>query len=418
MLRFQAIPRYVIGIAVTLLIGAGTALAEPKEARLARIDLDDLDRATLAYFQGHALSTLTALSSLVSRADDARLDLIEERLGERKMPALRSLLAEARLRILHQGRGTELPKATMGEALLVLPELEDRVDKVIAAFLIEPAMDDTVQAPETVEEFEPLLWGVHVLTNQLASAESLARHMTSITKRLPKARASLSPDQHDVVQRDYRAQVENVRRLQQDVLEREMELRLERLALAKKALAKPELDKERFLAAFTSQLDGVVLRDFLKSAQKSKRPIQRATLRKEGLIQQVATDTKEANELAGDLVEKSQLLFQGLHWWYRGRYGVGPEVFGLAKSAEALRVPEAQFALYMPQSPPTPTDPNQLGAHQQPAPMYDRRHHYWWAWEDRRVIRSQSTTRKSFSSDTSDDDGTEKSWEITTSRFW
>jgi len=75
-----------------------------------------------------------------------------------------------------------------------------------------------------------------------------------------------------------------------------------------------------------------------------------------------------------------------MFWWYRGRYGTGTAVYGLAKSEEAAAVPAAQFALYMPPDRELePSDPTKVLRFDESTPRYDRRHHYWWAWEDRRL---------------------------------
>ena len=99
-----------------------------------------------------------------------------------------------------------------------------------------------------------------------------------------------------------------------------------------------------------------------------------------------------ARESAGDLVTKSRLLYRGLHWWLRGRYGLGPDGFGLLKSVEALSSPLAQFPLYMPAGMPTPSDPTETGYS---VPRFDRRHHYIWMYEYR-VLRRHfaSASRK------------------------
>ena len=75
----------------------------------------------------------------------------------------------------------------------------------------------------------------------------------------------------------------------------------------------------------------------------------------------------------------------GLQWWLRGRYGRGPEGFGLLKSELALASPQAQMMLYMPPETPRPNDSSTTD----PVPQYDRRHHYIWMFEYRRVNLSQ-----------------------------
>ena len=106
------------------------------------------------------------------------------------------------------------------------------------------------------------------------------------------------------------------------------------------------------------------------------------------MLTSVAALVRLQRESAGDLVTKSRLLYHGMHWWMRGRYGLGPDGFGLLKSVAALNSPLAQFPLYMPAKTPTPTDPTISGYS---VPKFDRRHHYIWMYEYR-VLRRRHTS--------------------------
>ncbi|MCA9206279.1 MAG: hypothetical protein KDA59_24670, partial [Planctomycetales bacterium] len=83
---------------------------------------------------------------------------------------------------------------------------------------------------------------------------------------------------------------------------------------------------------------------------------------------------------------------QGLQWWLRGRYGRGPDGYGLLKSELALISPAAQMGIYLPNETPTPTDP--ANPSKTAVPEVDRRHHYIWGMEYRRVqqVSSESMT--------------------------
>ena len=214
------------------------------------------------------------------------------------------------------------------------------------------------------------------------------------------------------------ASVREVQRLLCELEERQIEFRLQRLALANAVLQDPRLTAERFMAAFSAQVDAKLLAGFIQQVANNKnRKLLRTRLADPGLAQQVARDSAQATQLAGDLTEKSRLLFVGLHWWLHGRNGTGTDVFGLAKSPAAMFSADAQMALYMPRQTPQPTDPQQLTAQQQPVPFYDRRHHYWWAWEDRRVLRSTSSSTQQ-DLRVSGEPFSYKIDEITTSSFW
>jgi hypothetical protein len=129
----------------------------------------------------------------------------------------------------------------------------------------------------------------------------------------------------------------------------------------------------------------------VKGAEVKPLPFLRATLRRPNLAEEVDDQAKQADELAGDLATKTEHLFEGLDWWLRGRYGRGPEVWGLAKSGAALKNRSLLIALEMPSEPPVPTPP--ADPRRAPVPQFDRRHHYTWAWEDRRLQKDLSGSR-------------------------
>ena len=45
----------------------------------------------------------------------------------------------------------------------------------------------------------------------------------------------------------------------------------------------------------------------------------------ETLLATVEDKVRSARESAGDLTKQARLLYLGMHWWMRGRYGQGPE---------------------------------------------------------------------------------------------
>ena len=145
--------------------------------------------------------------------------------------------------------------------------------------------------------------------------------------------------------------------------------------------------KERLRAAFSVSFDGPQVLQFLDAHQATD--FHRPLLRDPDLAGRVREQLQSATELTGDLAQKSRLLYLGMHWWLRGRYGQGPEGMGLLKSQAALTSPLAQFPLFMPIRPPVPTDPTSSA---QAIPKFDRRHHYIWMYEYRRLNLEQSTS--------------------------
>jgi hypothetical protein len=186
-----------------------------------------------------------------------------------------------------------------------------------------------------------------------------------------------------------------IRAVHRDLNERGVELRVERIKFANKVLAESKDVKERFFAAYAVGIDGELLKQgFKEFAGQLTRP----SLNTPGYAEAVTSDVERGQKAAGDLVKKSQLLFAGMHWWRRGRYGRGPELNGLLKSKAAQTDLVAQIPLIMPKESPVPIDPAKNPQNQ--IPDFDRRHHYTWAWQTRQFSVSSTSSSNSSNSST------------------
>ncbi len=139
---------------------------------------------------------------------------------------------------------------------------------------------------------------------------------------------------------------------------------------------------ERLLAALALDMDGEILPVLL--AKDATFPATQT--------QTVKDTISHARTVVGrEYLQKSRWLFTGLHWWVRGRYGLGTSGEGLMKDPAAVKSPDAMFGLLMPISQPIPTPP---GAGE-PVPLVDRRHYYLWQFETRQVASGGSSTTTS-----------------------
>ncbi len=376
-----------------------TRTSLPRGAALNAKEQSTVDGVSTAWLRGDPWTAMQLLSPLVGKLNREKLAEVERILQERAIVPIGQILAQARLAIVQQGQAENLPKPQVPEALLVLPQLADAVNKILELRDKNPVMADPLPMPGTIQEYEDLLWGTHVLKNRLLNARSIAEHAARMKKTLPRAQLEkLSEEQRAIIDRDFESLVAGIDRSLEELEEREIELRIWRLKLARELLAKPELTADKFMAAHASRLDARLIQEFFAARKNRKSAFLRVDLNVEELPKWVAADAEESRRLAGNLQPKAEAFFDALHWWYRGRYGQGTHVFGLAKSPAANTSPAAMFGLLMPATPPKPTDPVKP---QQSPPLFDRRHHYWWAWEDRRVLRStdeeaQTTTEVAF----------------------
>src|SRR5262245_16901572 len=346
-----------------------------------------VDSALVAHQRGDPNALLESLSPLVAKVDNKKLGAIDELLANRGSPSAGEMIAEARLAMAQQSLTSKLPRPGPRESLLVLKSIDNQAQAILEIKQAHPAMSDPMAVPDTSSDFELRLWELHVLNSRLEVARRTVEYMSTLAKSYPRNQlAKLSEDDRRLIEAEPGVLKTQIAQEIADLEEREAELRFNRLSFSVGVLQNPQLTEERVLAAFASEFDGRLIKEFFDQARKSKRNLNRDLLKDPATEGRVATERRRAHELAGDLGNKSQLLFEGLHWWMRGRYGRGPEVGGLAKSGLALRTPQGQLGLYMPIDIPTPTDAT-VGPSQR-VPTYDRRHQYLWAMEDRRVLEN------------------------------
>lgn len=357
-----------------------------KKVKLSRADQKTLAAAVSAQAIGDQMAVLKTVSPWVAKAPPVKLAEMEKGLTLQGLPNLGKLLADARLAIADQGYLAQSPKLSAGEAVLILPALDEQVRGLIAT------NGDVTKSPDiallkTLDQCEDRLWKLHVRRNRIESSRRIVELMRQIRNSVPKGKiAKLAESQKQLFSADSNTLSNDLESALQTTNEQDLLVRLHRMRIANKVLQGPQLTAEKFYAAYTWRLDQSRLLDGLpdssgKTATRFKDP----ALNAEGLTSQVQAIAAECERLAGDLAPKAFWLFEGMHWWLRGRYGAGPEVWGLAKSESALLSHEGLFPLFMPEVPPTPTP---FGASLMSAaqvPVFERRHHYWWAWEDRGV---------------------------------
>jgi len=345
-----------------------------------------------AYQAGDPAALVKLIADQIARQSEQQNAAFDEALAEQKAPGLGKMLTDARMQLARVNAGMNAPELTVGELVLMLVEIDRQVTELVATAKKVELFQEPLPSPASLTEFRDLLWNAHVQNNQLINAAFLAgQGRLLLTSPLIAKVKNPTAAQKAAFAIDFAKQQSEIVQLQQDLNERAVELRLDRIQFAKRVLEESKDLKQRFLAAYAVGVDGEIL---LLGFQNYRGQFQRERLRSPTLTADLRIDIDHyGKELAGDLVKKSELLFAGLHWWRRGRYGRGPEGNGLLKSEEALANPAAQIALFMPMVTPAPTDPMKGG---QQSPDYDRRHHWTWAWEDRQfeTVGTGSTTSK------------------------
>lgn len=344
-----------------------------------------------AWKVGNTWGVLESLNKAVRTMNDQQLVELDELLAAQGIPSSGQLMLESRLTLLRQNLGKKLPRPGTGELLMTLEYVGDEVQKLINESVTLIGALDQLTPDNTFENFDDLLWNTHVMTQQVQSSTILAEYAVHALENKKRIKLDkLSAKQKELLETDFQVLVDELNTVQKALGEQELVARIKRLKHAMKTLGRVDADrKEQFLAAWAVNLDG----DLIREALNTDIEFDHEMLQADDLLPTIQDLSNRGNKLAGaELLQKSQLLFEGLHWWYRGRYGMGTDAFGLLKSPEAVVSDEAAFALMMPVEPPTPTNPIDDSRYQ--IPEIDRRHHYIWAWEYRTVGVNRSKERR------------------------
>lgn len=354
-----------------------------------------------AYFRGDPVATVESIGELLPKLNDIQLIEANDILASLSAPSLDAMLIQARLNVVLQGLSQEVKAPSRHELLVIVPETKRRVQEIVDAVARHPAMQLTLPAPSEFSEYEELFWRVHVLEQQLTNAIRLAEFGKRLNGRGKRFVRRASDAEKAILETAFDSEANKLTEAFRELEERKTELRIQRIELALHKLITSEDRREKLDAAYVASHDGELVKEFfakLDAQRKQGKPIslRRPGLQGKELEAEVAELTDTALKAAGKLAEKGRLLYTGIHWWLRGRYGRGSDGGGLLKPRNAIRSPQDMFRLYMPEQ-LYGFDKSQ--ASQLQAPI-DRRHHYVWAFEPRRIVKQQYNDTSTITNDT------------------
>lgn len=348
-----------------------------------------------AYLDRETLNVLTVGSKLIAKVPEKHFDQVNSFLKGSGVPELGPLLVDARLELLKSNYQGRIPKPSPRELQLTIPAFQNEIDKSIASIESSDFMKTIDKPAQDFDAYEDMLWKAHVARNQLVNVGHLLKNAHGYANEMKKGgrrRGKNNTKEQPTTLDSFVDLAKQMKALLQNVDERTIELRIGRLQYAINQL-KSDDKAQQIKAAWAIEIDGNLLSEWIEKVDADTNFV-RDSLNRAGLIEELSGIVENGRELAGeDLLKKSRLFFTGLHWWFRGRYGAGPEGYGFLKRVSALRSSDDMFGLYMPSEKPIPTPPNNSDY---PIPEVDRRHHYIWMFEYRRLYtsRSQFTTNQ------------------------
>ena len=372
----------VVGLACLALIATMTTLTQ---AELTKNQIKILETEFLpAWHSANHLGVLESMNKAVRRMNAEQLAELDSLLLKQDIPVSAQVLLEARLHLLRLNHGQKLPLPRLRELMMTMEyssgEIGNRLNESVE--LLNSMKQTTIG--DTFETIDELLRKKEILNYQLDSAIFIGQYVVETVKKSQRFDlSSLNEEQKELFESDFSVQVEELVGARTQLAEHEIVVRINRLKHAVKVLADNSADrKEQFLAAWAVNQDVANIRHRLEAAGDEKFSV--AELNDENLVANVESIAAQGISLAGEeLLTKSRLLFEGMQWWYRGRYGMGSDAMGMLKSPEAATSDEAAFALFLPNETPIATSTRGQSANS--VPVIDRRHKYIWAWEYREV---------------------------------
>ena len=384
-----------LSLLVAVVIFVQTSVISPRSfAEVPKKQLKELESVFLpAWNQGNNLMILKSLSKVVRKMSPEQIVELDEMLALQQIPNSGHVLVVARMHLMRQGRKKDVPRPGISELILTLESLDSEFESVFADAddLYKRLANEVNEVDKaSFDDYEDLLWDNHVLEQKLIASISLAQYAAYMCKRNKKRfKNKLDEDQADLFDTDYEKVATELAAKRKDISEHEILVRMKRLEFANHVLRSESPLKDRYLATWALETDSrIVIETLSNTGRKFNSPL----LNEPDVTEQIQTQVKTGVDQAGaKLIKKSGLLFTGLHWWKRGRYGMGSEAFGFMKSEWAVTSDAALFPLYMPEETPVPTSYSS----EEVVPEIDRRHKYIWEWEYRRVTASKSETSAS-----------------------
>src|SRR5687768_15304313 len=303
---------------------------------------------------GNPLQVLELIGPQLAKLSPSHVEGMNELLAAQGLASLGRLAADARLALSRGGAAKSAPELSLQESVLILADVQQQIDRLLEKIRKAEVMQDPLPKPDTLLEYRDVLFDVHVQKNELINAEELVKFASATLKALDSDKTrTATPQQQEVLATNFSEVAGDVLALGRNLEERALEMRLDRLDLAVSTLERDLGLKEKFFAAYAIAIDGELLLEGFKAGGT----FSREALNKPNLVEELTQKIEKGKKLAGSLIDKSKSLFIGLHWWRRGRYGRGPEGYGLLKSAASARNFAASVPLLMPRTSPVPTNP-------------------------------------------------------------
>lgn len=337
-----------------------------------------LDNEVVPLLKAGNIKTATdILMTLLPKTDSQVVELIDQHLAAQGLPAGSALFTDRVLRRVDAGL-VDMGKApTTTELALLVPEMVNRMDQVIASAQSNERVTGRESIPDNWNEEEKFFWDFHVMKNELDSTSRLGEFGQTISRKFLKSRSKNRDVELVEMAKRFPLQIERVKKIRQQVVQQEAIYRQQQMVNSINQIKTAADFKNQFVGMTSLVSAQQFFQDFFAAYDPEE--FSHALLSTDEFEISVNQQISETQKSKKDLLYKVRRFQQGLHWWFRGRYGMGTQANGLLKSQVALQSPPAMFGLHMPRTRPEPSHWVSDNESLPTVPDYQRRHFHTWA---------------------------------------
>ena len=356
-------------------------------AKIPNQTLSRLNKEVIPLLENQQRSAATdILMVLLPKTDATVVDLIDQHLESRGLSAGSALFTDRVLQRVEAGLVDLDKPPTSTELALLVPQLTERIDKLIDRATASPRLNGQEAMPQAWQSIEKFFWDFHVASNELNAHIRLGEFGQTISKRFLQSKSENRDVELVASAERFGPLVERLVKIRQQLIEQEALYRQQQMTQATNQINQANDFRGRFLGMMSLVSARQFFQDFFQAYQPGQ--LNHPVLAREAFQADITQQIQAAQEPNRELLTKVERLQQGLHWWFRGRYGRGAEAIGLMKSPQAMHSPQAMFGLYMPRQRPEPTPLENRYDAIAAVPDYQRRHYHTWPIGHQQIVKS------------------------------
>jgi hypothetical protein len=169
------------------------------------------------------------ISRFIQTTSPKTLSLAEEGLTNLGYERLVDQLAASFLTMSRSGSLSKQFQWSLKVAVAIVPQYKSTIEKTLNELKRAPYMQSQLHSPSQYEDYEKILWNIHVMRNKLNQAKQIAKMCDQQLRPFRNSKKHRKNNANEIVSFDFEFLVEKIEKLAKDLHEREMELRFYRM---------------------------------------------------------------------------------------------------------------------------------------------------------------------------------------------